>query len=208
MARLHSMQVPINRNTGWLLDTIDKNVENAYNEFPIEKMINEYELTTFKTIELNEQLEWLRHTIKSMDSPICFSHNDFRGNNIMVSKEYDLNSNFKECILFCDFEVSGYGYRGADFGTLFAEWNRKDRAYREIQDFPNDSTIEPFIDEYIRESVCIYGNQYLNDKRNTFEHILKEVKVFTLVSYMVMLTSCLAIQDYKQMGIDKKDLMV
>ena len=202
------MLVPIKRRTEWVLTTINKNVEKGYKSFPINRLINELNLKSFQTSDFLTELDWVRLSIKSLQSPICFSHNDFRGNNILVSQELDVNYNQRECLLFCDFESSGYGYRGSDFGTLFAEWNRTDSCYTQLQDFPKDSEVKPFIDEYIREWVAIVGDCYLRDERNNFEHILKEVKLFTLVSYVFMLSACLAIDGYKQMGITKRDLMV
>ncbi len=211
LARLHSTKVPIKKNKDWVMKTMDHNFEKAYKKFPIDQLIEENDCQSFKKYNLMDEINWLKKCVSATKSPICFCHNDFRGNNIMVN-ELDLNHNFNpisEKITFCDFENSNYGYRGSDFGTIFGEWNRDLNGYKGVQNFPEDSTIKPFISEYISESIRIDGKEYENNKINSFKQILKEIKVFTLVSSMFMLSTCLYLDPPKEVPtFTKKFLMV
>ena len=125
---------------------------------------------------MTEEINWLKQVIIDCDSPINFSHVDFRGPNIMVTET--------DGIVLCDFEYSCYGFRGADFGTIFNEWGRPLQDFMKPPTFVDDTTLKPFIETYIEESVKLRGHTFNEDKRNSLEHILKEGKVFSLMSQM------------------------
>ncbi|XP_054157361.1 choline/ethanolamine kinase-like, partial [Oppia nitens] len=196
LAVLHSMKVPLNRRQNWLLNTIDKKMQIAYQMSPpIDKLIDELKLDLLTTDRLNEELLWIRQLTIVTDCPVCFTHNDFKSDNIMViGNECDVNSNLiSNRLLFCDFEYSGYGLRGYDFGTLFAEWNRcLPNDYKNLQKFPDDNQLKPFVDEYYRESVRLAGSGFATDSRNSYQNIVNEIKVFTLVSNIFMTIATLA----------------
>ncbi|CAG2115544.1 unnamed protein product, partial [Medioppia subpectinata] len=170
----------------------------AYEKFPIDRLIDELNLDVLNTESLNRELQWLYKCMDETDSPVCFVHNDFRGNNIMVLDDTDHNSNTRtgQRVMFCDFECSGFGYRGTDLGTIFAEWNRDGfNDYKTVQQFPDDIHIKPFIDEYMAESIRLRGQAFSGDPRNTFTHIMTEIKVFTLVSNLFMIAISLAMDE-------------
>src|SRR6185437_12709357 len=99
--------------------------------------------------------------IVEINSPVMFTHVDFRGSNIMVTES--------DGLVIIDYEYSCYTYRGLDFGTLFAEWDRFWADFTRLQDFPNDTTIKAFIDVYIEESIRLRGDHFRKDQRNTFQ---------------------------------------
>ena len=178
------MQVPIKRTGNWINNNFEKWIKEAYDRFDIDKIIDEYNCETLKKYKIKQELDWLLKTVAELDSPVTFTHVDFRGSNIMVTEPDDR-------ILLCDFEYSGYGYRGSDFGTIFAEWNGRVWAdFTTLHDFPEDNQIIPFLESYVEESSRLLGESFAKDKRNSFDHLLKEVKLFSLVSNMffVLLT--------------------
>lgn len=205
LARVHAMDVPIKKNGNWIFDNFEKWYNEAYSRFDIDKLVLDYDCHTLKKHNIRAELDWLFKTIIELDSPVTFTHIDFRGSNIMVTEPDDR-------IILCDFEYSGYGYRGSDFGSIFAEWNgRVWTDFLTLHDFPEDEQIIPFLESYVNESIGLRGKSFCEDKRNHLEHLLKEVKVFTMVSNMffVMIT----LKSYKNMRdsskpFDKRGSMV
>jgi len=161
----------------------------AYQKFPINQLIDECNCQTLKDNDLKQEIEWIKNLINRTHSPTVFGHNDFRGDNIMVTES-------KELVL-CDFEYSCYGYRGWDFGLLFSEWGRTRNDLMKLHDFPKDSVIKPFIEEYISEMIKINGDKYLGNSLNSVEQILKEVKVFALVSNLFSVPYILKLDEEK-----------
>ena len=198
LATFHSEEMPINKDPEHLLRLIRKQRDYAYERHPIDNYIRDFNLTTLQSNNLDKELDWIRSRTAYRDSPVVFIHNDFRKPNVMVLKNGR--------VLFCDFEGSTYGHRGRDFGTFFTEWDRNvPEDYGRVQKFADDEVIIPFIEQYIKESVNIHGNEFLDDPRNCVKHILKETKLFALVAFLHMMTACLYIE-YD--GVPKRRMMV
>ncbi|XP_054156456.1 choline/ethanolamine kinase-like [Oppia nitens] len=193
LAQIHAMDVPIKKSGNWVFETFDNSYDEANRLFDLKSLYDECNCQTFKAHDLNDEIQWIKDKITELDSPIVFTHVDFRGSNIMVTDENDL--------ILCDFEYSCYGYRGYDFGTLFAEWGKNFFDFLKAQNFPNDNTIKPFIDVYIEEMIRLKGKTFTDDKRNTFEHILKEIKLFTLAANMFVIT--LSIKSNESVFVDR-----
>ncbi|CAG2102431.1 unnamed protein product [Medioppia subpectinata] len=178
MAGFHAMDVPIKRTNGWLYENFfDNFYDRAFKDGSFD-LCDELKCETLNARDLQTEIQWLKAAIDAIGSPIVFSHNDLKGYNIMVTKV-----NNKEGVMLCDFEYSCYSYRGYDFGTVFAEWDHGD--YTKLQHFPDDSVIETLVGHYINESVSIFGSKYADNKINSVQQLMKEVKLFTLVSNMV-----------------------
>jgi len=120
LAKLHSINVPIKKNNYWIFDNMDQFYREAFEKFPIESMINSYQLMELMSTNLLKEIEWIKKAIETTKSPIVFCHNDFRGSNILIKESQSNNDK----VLFCDFEYSSYGFRGFDFGSLFSDWGR------------------------------------------------------------------------------------
>jgi len=103
----------------------------------------------------------------------------------------------------------GYGYRGLDFGTMFSEWGRNINDFMKVHQFPDESVTKPFFDEYIAESVKIHGKEYSVEKLNSSEQLVKEAKIFTLVSNLIFVTYVLKTDESAvDLEFDKKKQMV
>ncbi|XP_054157298.1 choline/ethanolamine kinase-like, partial [Oppia nitens] len=182
LARIHAMDVPISKTNNWLFKYFDDNYRAANKSFDIPVLIDESNCETLKTYDLYEELCWLKDQIRSIDSPINFTHVDFRGGNIMVTEN--------DGIVLCDFEYSCYGYRGYDFGTIFLEWgqeywaNRKDG---QTSEYSYDQRILSFLELYNSESTKLLGDKFAKDQRNDVKRMVKEVKLFSLVGLMFLL---------------------
>ena len=108
------MDVPIKKNTNWVFKFLDECYEKDLSKG--NELIEQYKLKTLIENPLENEVEWLKKAITGVNSQVTFTHNDFRGSNIMVTEPNDK-------IILIDFEYSSYGYRGFDFGTLIIEWN-------------------------------------------------------------------------------------
>lgn len=64
---------------------------------------------------LSTEIAELEPKIISLQSPVCFCHNDLLYGNVM----YDAD---RGTISFIDYEYGGYNYRGYDIGNHFTEW--------------------------------------------------------------------------------------
>ena len=60
-------------------------------------------------------MDLLEERLKSLDSPVVFSHNDLLASNIIYDKD-------QHTVLFIDYEYSSYNYRGFDIGNHFCEF--------------------------------------------------------------------------------------
>ncbi|XP_054157299.1 choline/ethanolamine kinase-like [Oppia nitens] len=179
LAGIHALNVPISKTTNWLFKYFDDSYQLANESFDIPALINESNSQTLKMYDLYEELVWLKDQISKIDSPITFTHVDFRSGNIMVTEN--------DGIVLCDFEYSCYDYRGFDFGTIFLEWGQElwiNRKEGQPYEYTDDQQILSFLELYVLESTKLLGNKFANDVRNDSKHMLREVKLFSLVGTM------------------------
>ena len=147
----------------------------AYKRFPIEKEMDEYKCETLKKTDLRAEFSWIRKVTSKINCPIVFTHKDYRSSNLMITQPNDE-------LVVCDFDISGYGYRGQDFVTIFREFCKKVEI-KALEEFPlKDSIILPLIEIYVKESEIINGKSYSENQINSVENILKEIKIFCLLS--------------------------
>ncbi|XP_054157300.1 choline/ethanolamine kinase-like [Oppia nitens] len=179
LARIHAMDVPISKTTHWMFNYFENYYRDGNETFDMPALINETNSETLQKFDLRLELDWLKNTIVKFDSPVTFTHVDFRGSNIMVTED--------DSIVLCDFEYSCYDYRGYDFGTIFIEWGQKfwgDKDDDKPYEFTDDSQIVPFLETYILESTKLLGDKFANDPRNNVKRMIREVKLFSMVSMM------------------------
>ncbi|CAG2177579.1 unnamed protein product [Oppiella nova] len=180
------MDVPIKR-THWFFAEMDRFYGLAQNNLNPHINNNEYNLETFKKYDLKTELELIKELLVKSKSPMVFTHNDFRSANIMVLEDNNNNNDLSDGqVVLCDFEYSSYGFRGHDFGYIISEWGRSMSDFAKPYTFPDDSVLLSLIDIYIKESVRILGKQYSDDKINSREQLLKEMKIFTLSGCLFM----------------------
>ncbi|CAG2107017.1 unnamed protein product [Medioppia subpectinata] len=188
-AGIHSLEVPIKRNPKWIFRYYDHFYRLATDRFDINSMFNEYNLETLKAHDIYREMQWTERLVtKDHDFPIAFAHNDMSAANLMVTES--------DGIVVCDYEYSCIGYRGYDFGTLLLWWDRNGDS-REPHAFPDDPSVRPLVDAYIRESIQLNGIQWATDARNSAQSLLREMKVFTLVSYLFYVLYYLSFNEWR-----------
>ncbi|XP_054157306.1 choline/ethanolamine kinase-like [Oppia nitens] len=175
LARVHAMDVPIKKSE-WFLNELYKFYDKSTKKTELFALLNKSDI--FAKNNLKDEINWIRDIIQKSDSPLVFTHNDFRSNNIMV-----LENSIPETgqqIVLCDFDSSGYGYRGQDFGAIMSEWGRTPNDVKKPHYFPDDSILRSIFDIYVKETERLFGKEYCEAKRVTIDEIIKETKVYML----------------------------
>ncbi|XP_054157232.1 choline/ethanolamine kinase-like [Oppia nitens] len=186
LAQIHAMDVPIKRNTNWLLDELDISLAAIYASQrstvdDIKQLFNSYRCPTLLSCDFPSETQWIKDVIKRTNSPVVFTHNDYRSDNLMVIESPDSVNN--QSIVVCDFDYSAYGYRGYDFALILREWHRKRYIdVRDVDGIPQDDQIvRPLIEIYVNKCNDIHGSDYSANDVNSVDHILYEIKVFQMV---------------------------
>jgi len=180
LARVHSLQPPINRSINWFYVTFTQKHINSYKTDSIDELIKQNNLKHFIENDFETEFKLLEKLVLECDSPLVFSHNDFGFNNILV-KDYKIPNDCCDGIVLSDFEFSSYGFRGRDFGIVFDDWLNFNKVDYEQN---CESIIRPFLKSYFDENVRIHGQVYANDQKNSAQHLLKETKIFLMLQKM------------------------
>lgn len=159
MAKVHNLNVPINKQNRWLFDTLDKYVC----QIPSVRLDD----VTDKNFHMAEKLlsfdfiaevEWLKKFLSRVHSPIVFCHNDVQGGNILLkrddegnaaedkkSKRRDRATSSTKCdedrVMLIDFEFADYNFRGFDLANHLVEY---------MYDYTNDDF--PFYNKFKQNS--------------------------------------------------------
>ena len=173
------MEVPIKKTGNWIYNYCKQCYDHAYEVFDIDAIIEQNDMKNLKEHNFGDEWQWLCQAAIDIDSPVTFTHVDFRGSNIMVTET--------DGIVLCDFEYSCYGFRGFDFGSILLDWNRERVDWDKPLEIPEDDVISHMIEIYIEKSVRLKGKVFGEDPRNSLEHMLREVKVFALMGMMFFL---------------------
>ena len=188
LARFHAMKPPLPRNhdliTTFFTSSAKKLKESAekYN-----KLFESYECKALLDCDMSSEVNWILESIPTFESPIVFSHNDFRFRNQMITED-------KEVVLG-DFEMSSYYCRGFDLAALFYKTDT------------NEEVIKEFITQYLKEGNRIFGKTYSDNATNSVDHILQELKQFTMV-YSLFMANLFLHNDILHMHFNEKTCMV
>ena len=176
MARIHSMEFPV-RKTTKQIEILEKAYNEGYEKFI--KVAEEHNLETFLKNNLKVEIDWFRGVIERLNSPLVFCHSDYRSSNLLITEPNDE-------LVVCDFDLTGYNYRGSDFSFMMREWTHKHfiQSMKSIEGLPTGSELRPFIEIYVDECQRIYGKSFSENENNSVDHILKEAKVFLLFTYL------------------------
>ena len=197
MAKFHAMKPPLPKD-GCILPLFMRTTsDRIFEKLNQKQKLKEYNCRTLLECDLRAEVQWILAQIKSSDSPIVFSHNDFRFGNNMVTEE-------DKQIVLNDFELSAYFNRGYDFAALF---NGFDKNAENLFEFRDEIIIKEFISYYVREGEKIFGKQYSENEINSVDHIFMETKVFSMVHSMV-LVNCFLDNNTWQLPFTEKTCLV
>lgn len=187
LAHVHSLQVPIPKQTDWIMEQNRQNLEKLYREKDVIALSEKYGTRAFCEHHLMGELARLESITGKLNSPVVFCHVDFRGSNILVVGEENPR------LVLCDFEYSSYGARASDMACLLAEWGRE-MLDVSVFEMPPQEVVEKVAGFY-REGMEKYRPGYCDKEENSVEQITREIKVYMaanilfFVSFMLNQTS-------------------
>ena len=151
------------------------------------KLFDEYECKPLLDCDMRSELKWILELIPTFESPIVFAHMDFRFPNQMISDDNE--------VVLGDFDLSTYYCRGFDLASLFENTD------------PKEQVIKKFITEYVKEGHRMFGETYSDNTINSVDHILKEVKQFSMV-YSLFIANLFLHNEIWKFPINERTCMV
>ncbi|XP_054157311.1 uncharacterized protein LOC128955663 [Oppia nitens] len=189
LARIHAMDVPINRTFNWLTTELNDIYKLAFEgSIDIKAMSEKYNCEALMTADMKNEVQFINELIVKANSPIVFIHCDYRSSNLLITESVDKSDG---PLVVCDFEYASYGYRAYDFMPLLQEWGRN-QLNLNVDGIPLEESISrPLIEIYVDECHRIYGEEYSANAINTVDHILHEIKIFYVIYQFFMTLICL-----------------
>jgi len=201
LAHVHSLEIPVSKEPMWLGDTMRSLAAKLSPIRPETVMEKEKEAATFLSqINLREEVDWLLGFLRTVASPVVFSHNDLNAGNIMVRED----SMDWDPVVFIDYEFAAYNYRGFDLANHFNEWvygyGNKSFPYFDCdyQKYPSRAVKERWIRQYLgtyeeQQSLHEENNRHDNTINTTrpahfaekMDDIMDEVAAFSLASHLL-----------------------
>lgn len=176
LATIHHLDVPLRKNPDAWFEMIEGYFNTAYDKLNAQSLIDELNLPNLCN-DPRVEFKKLIKIINDLHSPMVFCHNDFRGSNILVTK-----NSTQPTILLTDVECSAYGYRSNDISNWITSWGY---AAFDIEKhaMPSDDVLQYVISLYVDECDKIVPG-YSNQPENAVSVIIKEVKIFQLLHSM------------------------
>ncbi|UJR26662.1 hypothetical protein I4U23_007979 [Adineta vaga] len=180
LSEIHQLEMPLVKEPLWIFRTIDRYLSDLPTD--INKFEREEDRQIFQEFQsvcnFTEEFENMKNLLSTIDSPVCFTHNDFQPGNILRLKSEPNN------YTIIDFEYCSYNYRGFDIGNHFCEFMFDYKTATEWPFYKVDFTLYPnetqqlnFISSYIKS--C-------NSDDNTLaQKIMKEANYFALASHFM-----------------------
>ncbi|CAF2722233.1 unnamed protein product [Rotaria sp. Silwood2] len=201
LGKIHQIDMPLVKEPIWLFNTIERYLSDI--TFIINKLKDDEDRQIFQELRsvcnFTQEFEHLKKLLSTIDSPVCFTHNDFQPGNILrLNCESD---NFT----VIDFEYCSYNYRGFDIGNHFCEFMFDYKSATEWPFFKADFTCYPnekqqmnFLLSYIDALIAsqdkyIYSihqitngmdyNEIDFDRNKLARKIIKEANYFALAAH-------------------------
>nr|CAD7266024.1 unnamed protein product [Timema shepardi] len=200
MAHIHSMTVPIIKEPHWFWDTINRWKERAEATLNSDEPLGPATKDIIKKIKVHNftiEIDWLRKHLTTVDSPVCFCHNDLQEGNILLceEKKYSTKQTMSTAqLVVIDFEYCAYNYRGFDVANHFLEWTydytHVDYPYFIVdkQRYPSIDQQLTFLRSYLHHTCKEKPQSNLQQNHSLIQEkeakLLKEIQAFTLASHL------------------------
>ena len=139
------------------------------------ELAQQYDLDALKARDLLQEYGEFEKLIGTANSPLVFSHIDFRGSNIMVTEP-------EQKLLTIDMEYCAFAPRAFDMATFLSEWGKELFDYENLA-MPEDEVIGQFVALYL-EGCDLFVPGYSSKPENGRSVIVREVKLFILANIM------------------------
>ena len=202
LAKMHSLEVPFDKNPNDFLGITKANLEKNLESFIQLMKQEEVPPESKEKVEMSYNYDWMglfgwfEKTLPKIKTRSVFSHCDMNRANFMVVPDSP------EKIIFLDFEFSGYSHRGCDIGGHFMCRTIDVSKYCEEGKNPFDIGVEYpkeeerrfFIREYLKVATNLYKD--VDESIDNENHLLMEAEFFNGL-VLLFLTSRM-IGDVKQ----------
>ena len=190
LAKMHSLNVPMNKNPKNFIKIIRDNFEKylePYNQllketgFPVGSPEEHKQMVDFAVnYDWTKLIDWFEKTLPSIKTRNVFSHGDMNRANFMVNS----NKTGDDQVTFLDFEFTGYNYRGCDIGyhfknrqidvSKFAEEGKN--GYDTNIAYPSEEERRFFIREYLKVATKLYDS--VDESIDNEDHLLLEAEFY------------------------------
>ncbi|CAF1449100.1 unnamed protein product [Adineta ricciae] len=182
LSEIHRLEMPLVKEPSWLYRTIERYLVDLPTN--INRFEREEDRAIFKEFQavcnFKEEYDNMKSLLSTIDSPVCFSHNDFQPGNILRLKSQPDN------YTVIDFEYCSYNYRGFDIGNHFCEFMFDYKSATEWPFYKVDFTLYPnetqqtnFISAYINSLKTD------SDRAALTKQVMKEANYFALASHFM-----------------------
>ncbi|CAF3394076.1 unnamed protein product [Rotaria socialis] len=195
LGELHQLDMPLVKEPIWLYYTIERHLSDLptdTNKFEIEEDREIFQELR-SVCNFTEEFEQLKKLLASIQSPVCFTHNDFQPGNILRLKSHP------EKFTVIDFEYCSYNYRGFDIGNHFCEFMFDYTSSKAWPFFNLDFTLYPnkiqqinFLSSYA-DAIISSANEKANEgsllstnnnnREELIDQLMKEANYFALASH-------------------------
>lgn len=178
LAQINHLNVPIRKDSNLLFTDMKGMIEFAYKHCKVNELAEKLDLKNLKQVNVLAEYQSVMSQISALNAPIVFCHNDFRGSNLLVTKN--------ENILACDLEYCGYGTRGFDLACIIKEWGKKDLFHNPNENLKDD-VIEKLVKLYIEEIDKLVPG-YSKQPENSFVKHLNEIRLMLLANNLFFIS--------------------
>lgn len=177
-AKIHSLKVPIRKDSSWIFRIMRECFQTAYDQCALQELIDQLQLDAFMKQNPLEEIDNLEKLVTEVNSPLAFSHIDFNRTNVLVV-------NGGERVVTVDMEHCAYAPRAYDLATFLSEWDRELFAFHTVG-LPTDAVLQQYVQLYISAADQLQPG-FASKAENSVEKIVKEVKVFILVKILFII---------------------
>ncbi|CAF0930407.1 unnamed protein product [Rotaria sordida] len=201
LGEIHQIHMPLVKEPIWLFKTMERYLSDT--KYVMDKLKKDDDRQIFQELRsvcnFTQEFENLKELLSSIDSPVCFTHNDLQSGNILR-----LNSQY-ESFTIIDFEYCSYNYRGFDIGNHFCEFMFDYKSAKEWPFFKVDFTYYPnenqqmnFLASYIDALISsndkyiysihemtndLHCNEINFNRNELIRKIMKEANYFALAAH-------------------------
>jgi thiamine kinase-like enzyme len=147
LASLHRLEAPLEDQS----PSVFRLLEDWLNE-AVKSNVPDLSVSTsnvvFTTKQLHDEVEFLKHKLATLNSPVVFCHNDLQEGNIIYDKD-------SHCVHVIDYEYAAFNFRGFDLANHLCE-HYIDYQYPQypyfsvdIHKYPSKSLRWKFLREYL-----------------------------------------------------------
>lgn len=190
MAKVHTLNVPINKEPTWLFEKMQNWMNFVKGEIRLDKLNDEQKEIAVDLLsqDFEKEFAWLKPVLLKAKSPVLFCHNDLQEGNILVPEGV---AAFEDKIVFIDFEYCSYNFRAFDIANHFCEWcfdycnPEYPHFFAREGEYPSISQQLNFIRSYLKNFDSTCKETEIPIEVNNEDHLLEEVLIFTLASHFL-----------------------